>query len=75
MESSETVLGLLRDCEELLDDVSESGAVHDASLIACVQAMAYRQMSRYGTLLAWAEAMDRPEIVTLLRRSLEEKRD
>jgi ferritin-like metal-binding protein YciE len=35
---------------------------------------AHHQMSRYGTLLAWAEAMERPEIAALLRQSLEEKR-
>jgi ferritin-like metal-binding protein YciE len=66
-ETSETVLGLLQDCEELLDDVPEPSAV--------TQALAHHQMSRYGTLLAWAEAMDRLAIVTLLRRSLEEERD
>lgn len=73
-DSSEAILGLLQDFEQLLDDVPEPGPVLDAGLIACGQAVAHYEMSRYGTLLAWAEAMDRPEIAALLRRTLEEER-
>ena len=73
-ETSEAILGLLQDCEDLLGDVAEPGPVHDAGLIACGQALAHYEMSRYGTLLAWAEAMERPEIAALLRQTLEEER-
>ncbi|WP_165585443.1 ferritin-like domain-containing protein [Roseococcus sp. SYP-B2431] len=73
-ETSDTILGLLQDCDELLEAGSKPGAVHDARLVAFGQAAAHHQMSCYGTLLAWAEAMERQEIAALLRKSLEEGR-
>ena len=73
-ESSEAILGLLQDCDELLDDVTVPAPVHDARLIAGGQALAYYEMSRYGTLLAWAEAMEQTEVVDLLRLTLDEER-
>lgn len=72
--TSEAVLGLLQDCEDLLEEAPWPGLVRDAALIACGQALLHYEMSRYGTLHAWARAMGRPDLAALLWKTLEEDR-
>jgi ferritin-like metal-binding protein YciE len=45
----------------------------DAGLLAAAQAVEHYEMSRYGTLIAWAEKLKIEKAVTLLSETLEEE--
>jgi ferritin-like metal-binding protein YciE len=67
--------GIIEECEELLDEIKEPGLVRDAGLAACGQAVEHYEMSQYGTLLAWAKAMDKADVATLLEATLNEEKE
>jgi ferritin-like metal-binding protein YciE len=50
------------------------GAVKDAALIAAAQGAEHYEIAAYGTLCAWAEILDRPEAVELLKQTLSEEK-
>jgi ferritin-like metal-binding protein YciE len=49
-------------------------SVLDAALIAAAQAVEHYEMTRYGTLIAWAKDLDRNDVVGLLKATLEEEK-
>jgi ferritin-like metal-binding protein YciE len=69
----EAIKGLIEEAEEVLDN-SDSGAVRDAGLVACGQAVEHYEMARYGALIAWAKASGHKEIVGLLQETLDEEK-
>lgn len=69
----EAILGLIQECEELLQEAPTPSAVRDAGLIACGQAVEHYEMARYTTLIAWAKLQKQDDIVALLRENLAEE--
>jgi ferritin-like metal-binding protein YciE len=69
----EVIKGLIEETEEVLGD-SEAGAVRDAGLIACGQAVEHYEMARYGALIAWAQAGGHKDIVALLQQTFDEEK-
>ncbi len=69
----EAIKGLIEEAEEVLDE-SDAGAVRDAGLVACGQAVEHYEMARYGALIAWAQAAGHKDIVSLLQQTLEEEK-
>jgi ferritin-like metal-binding protein YciE len=67
--------GIIEECEELLDEIKEPGAVRDAGLAACGQAVEHYEISRYGTLVAWAKAMGNADAAALLESTLGEEKE
>ncbi|MBR0646159.1 YciE/YciF ferroxidase family protein [Plastoroseomonas hellenica] len=67
--------GIIEECEELLEEMKEPGAVRDAGLAASGQAVEHYEMSRYGTLLAWAKAMGNADAAALLEATLNEEKE
>jgi ferritin-like metal-binding protein YciE len=65
--------GILEEADDVTGEV-EQKSVLDAALIAAAQAVEHYEMTRYGTLIAWATQLGRPECVTLLRQTLEEEK-
>jgi ferritin-like metal-binding protein YciE len=49
-------------------------AAADAALIAAAQAIEHYEISRYGTLIAWAKQLGHNDCASLLERNLEEER-
>jgi ferritin-like metal-binding protein YciE len=49
-------------------------SVLDAALIAAAQAVEHYEMTRYGTLIAWAKQLGRQDVVSLLNQTLEEEK-
>ena len=45
----------------------------DAGLLAAAQAVEHYEISRYGTLIAWAEELGLDDAVSLLEETLEEE--
>jgi len=69
----EAIKGLIEETEEVLED-SDVGAVRDAGLVACGQAVEHYEMARYGALIAWAQAGGHKDILGLLQETLEEEK-
>jgi ferritin-like metal-binding protein YciE len=69
----DVIKGLIEETEEVVGD-SDVGAVRDAGLIACGQAVEHYEMARYGALIAWAQADGHKEIVSLLQQTLDEEK-
>ena len=46
----------------------------DAALIAAAQAVEHYEITRYGTLIAWAEELDKEAVAKLLTTTLNEEK-
>ena len=55
-----------------MDEYKGSPAL-DAGLLAAAQAVEHYEISRYGTLIAWAEELGLDDAVELLEETLEEE--
>jgi len=69
----EAINGLIEEGEEVIEEFPE-GIVRDAGLAACAQAIEHYEMARYGSLIAWAKASGRTEIVSLMEETLAEEK-
>ena len=67
------ILGLVEEGEEVMEEFEDSEAL-DAGLLSGAQAVEHYEISRYGTLIAWAEQLGMPEAATLLTQTLEEEK-
>jgi ferritin-like metal-binding protein YciE len=65
--------GIIEEANEVSGEV-EDKRVLDAALIAAAQAVEHYEMTRYGTLVAWAEEAGRADCARLLKQTLEEER-
>ena len=65
--------GIIEEAEDVAGEVQDK-TVLDAALIAAAQAVEHYEMTRYGTLIAWAKQMGRNDAVTLLNQTLEEEK-
>jgi ferritin-like metal-binding protein YciE len=67
------IQGLVEEGEEVMKDFKGSDAL-DAGLLAAAQAVEHYEISRYGTLKAWAEQHGMHEVARLLDATLEEEK-
>jgi rubrerythrin len=51
-----------------------AGEVLDAAIIGSAQAVEHYEISRYGTLIAWAEELGHNNVVSLLNANLKEEK-
>jgi ferritin-like metal-binding protein YciE len=65
--------GIIEEAEDVAGDV-EDKMVLDAALIAAAQAVEHYEISRYGTLVAWANQLGRSDCANLLQQNLEEEK-
>jgi ferritin-like metal-binding protein YciE len=65
--------GILKEANEVAGEV-EKKPVLDAALIAAAQAVEHYEMTRYGTLIAWAKQLGRNDCVSLLQQTLDEEK-
>jgi len=65
--------GILKEADEIAGDVADK-EVLDAAIIGAAQAVEHYEISRYGTLIAWAEALGHDEVVRLLNTNLNEEK-
>jgi ferritin-like metal-binding protein YciE len=64
--------GILEEAEELAGDVDDK-KVLDAALIAAAQAVEHYEITRYGTLIAWAKELGRSDCASVLAKNLKEE--
>jgi ferritin-like metal-binding protein YciE len=65
--------GILKEAKEVAGEVDDK-SVLDAALIAAGQAIEHYEMTRYGTLIAWAKQTGKQDVVSLLQATLEEEK-
>ena len=68
----DAILGIIKEGEEVMKEYKGSPA-HDAGLLAAAQAVEHYEISRYGTLLAWAEELGLEASMDLLKETLDEE--
>jgi len=67
------ILGLVEEGQEVMKEFKKSDA-HDAGLLSGAQAVEHYEISRYGTLIAWAQQMGLTQAANLLKQTLEEEK-
>lgn len=66
--------GLAEEASEIMDEAKDD-TVRDAGLLAAAQAVEHYEISRYGTLAAWADKLGMSKAGALLRETLQEEKD
>jgi ferritin-like metal-binding protein YciE len=67
------IVGITDEGAEIMKEYKGSPAL-DAGLLAAAQAVEHYEISRYGTLIAWAEELGLEDAVSLLQETLEEEK-
>lgn len=65
--------GIIEEADDVVGEVDDK-AVLDAALIAAAQAVEHYEMTRYGTLIAWAKQLGRSDCASVLQQNLEEEK-
>ena len=66
--------GILKEASEVAGEVADK-QVLDAALIAAAQAVEHYEMTRYGTLIAWAKRLGRSDCAAVLEKNLKDEKD
>jgi len=65
--------GIIEEGKEIIDEFKGMPAL-DAGLVAAAQAVEHYEITRYGTLIAWANKLGLADAIPLLERNLEEEK-
>jgi ferritin-like metal-binding protein YciE len=65
--------GIIEEAEEISSDIDDP-EVLDAALIAAAQAVEHYEITRYGTLIAWAKQLGRSDCAAILKKNLDEEK-
>ena len=65
--------GIIEEADEVIGEV-EDKSVLDAALINAAQAAEHYEITRYGSLIAWAKQLGRQDCATLLQQNLDEEK-
>jgi ferritin-like metal-binding protein YciE len=65
--------GIIKEANEVAGEVADK-EVLDAALLASAQAVEHYEISRYGTLIAWAKQLGRADCASVLQDNLDEEK-
>ena len=65
--------GIIEEAEEVTGEVDDKGVL-DAAIIAAGQAVEHYEITRYGSLIAWAKQLGRNDAARLLEQTLGEEK-
>ena len=65
--------GIIDEAKEIASEVSDKNVL-DAALLAAAQAVEHYEITRYGTLIAWAKQLGRNDCANVLHKNLEEEK-
>jgi ferritin-like metal-binding protein YciE len=65
--------GIVDEAEEIMKDASDP-EVLDAAALASAQAVEHYEITRYGTLIAWARELGRNDCASVLQQNLDEEK-
>jgi ferritin-like metal-binding protein YciE len=69
----EAIEGIIKEAEELMKEATNDN-VRDAAMLAAAQAVEHYEISRYGTLKAWALKLGLDDVVELLDETLQQEK-
>ena len=69
----DAIEGIIEEGKEVMEEYADTPAL-DAGLLAAAQAVEHYEMTRYGTLIAWAKQLGHTNVVPLLSQTLEEEK-
>ncbi|MGH6684606.1 MAG: ferritin-like domain-containing protein, partial [Pseudolabrys sp.] len=69
----DAILGIIEEGKEVIEEVDDE-QVLDAGLVASGQAAEHYEIARYGTLIAWAKLIGKPQVARLLHETLQEEK-
>ena len=69
----DAIEGMFDEGKEIMEEYADTPAL-DAGLLAAAQAVEHYEISRYGTMIAWAEKLGMKDAVTLLGQTLAEEK-
>lgn len=64
--------GIIEEANEIAGEIADKDVL-DAALIASAQAVEHYEITRYGTLAAWAKQLGREDCANLLKQNLKEE--
>jgi ferritin-like metal-binding protein YciE len=64
--------GIIEEANEVAGEVADK-EVLDAALVAAAQAVEHYEITRYGTLVAWAKQLGREDCASVLQQNLDEE--
>ena len=67
------IQGIIEEGQEVLREF-QGGEALDAGLIAAAQAVEHYEITRYGTLIAWANMLGRSDCASVLQQNLDEEK-
>jgi len=67
------ILGIMEEGQQIMKEYKGSPAL-DAGLLSAAQSVEHYEISRYGTLITWAEELGLERAVRLLKATLEEEK-
>jgi len=70
----QAIEGIVAEAKEHMKDI-EDAEVLDAGMIGAAQAVEHYEITRYGTLIAWAKQLGRDDAVELLEANLEQEKN
>ena len=65
--------GIIEEADEVIGEVEDKSML-DAALINAAQAAEHYEITRYGSLIAWAKRLGRNDCASVLRKTLDEER-
>ena len=72
-EKCEAIEGILKEAKHVMDEIEDKDAL-DAGMIAWAQAVEHCEITRYGTLVAWAKRLGKPKkVIDLINENLDQE--
>jgi ferritin-like metal-binding protein YciE len=65
--------GIIKEANETAGEIGDK-EVLDAALLASAQAVEHYEITRYGTLIAWAKRLGRDDCASVLQQTLDEEK-
>ena len=65
--------GIIEEADDIVGEVADKDVL-DAAIIAAAQAAEHYEITRYGTLIAWAQQLGRTDAASLLQKTLDEEK-
>jgi ferritin-like metal-binding protein YciE len=65
--------GIIEEANEIAGEIADK-EVLDAALLAAAQAVEHYEITRYGTLIAWAKQLGRDDCASVLQQNLDEEK-
>ena len=66
------IKGILEEGEDLMKDIKDADT-RDAAMIAAGQAAEHYEITRYGTLISWANLLGHKDVAAILEKTLKEE--